>query len=151
MQSIFKIWETNRKLHLEILENYTLEQLNKIPEGFKNNLIWNAGHIITTQQGLIYRLSGLPVYISKEFHNKYKYGSVPTQTTTQEEVNEIKALLISLIQQTKNDFDDGKFVAFTEYETHIGFHLATFEEALHFNNYHEGIHLGFMMNIRKFI
>ena len=67
MQTTFKIWETNRKLHLEFLEKYTLEQLNKIPDGFKNNLIWNVGHIITTQQGLIYRLSGLPVMISKEF------------------------------------------------------------------------------------
>ena len=38
MQATFKIWETNRKLHLEFLEKYTLEQLNKIPEGFKNNL-----------------------------------------------------------------------------------------------------------------
>ena len=46
---------------------------------------------------------------------------------------------------------NGKFVAFTTYETHIGFHLATFEEAINFNNYHEGIHLGFMMNIRKFV
>ncbi|MBX9888996.1 MAG: DinB family protein [Flavobacteriaceae bacterium] len=151
MQSTFKIWETNRKLHLAFLEQLTLEQLNKIPEGFKNNLIWNIGHIITTQQGLVYRLSGLPVAISKEFHNKYKYGSVPTQTTTQEEVDEIKELLISLIQQTKDDYDTGKFVSFTPYETHIGFHLATFQEAINFNNYHEGVHLGFMINIRKFV
>ena len=39
MQTTFKIWETNRKLHLAFLEKYTLEQLNKIPEGFKNNLL----------------------------------------------------------------------------------------------------------------
>ncbi len=151
MQATFKIWETNRKLHLDLLENYSLEQLNKIPQGFKNNLIWNAGHIITTQQGLIYRLSGLPVLISKDFHNKYKYGSVPTQTTTQEEVEEIKKLLISLINQTKDDYNTGNFVSFTPYKTHIGFHLATFEEAINFNNYHEGIHLGFMINIKKFV
>ena len=151
MQTTFKIWETNRKLHLEFLEKNTLEQLNKIPDGFKNNLIWNVGHIITTQQGLIYRLSGLPVMISKEFHNKYKYCSLPPQTTTKEEVEEIKGLLISLIQQTKDDYTNGKFISFTPYETHIGFHLATFEEAINFNNYHEGIHLGIMMNIRKFV
>lgn len=151
MQATFNIWETNRKLHLAFLEKYTLEQLNKIPEGFKNNLIWNVGHIITTQQGLIYRLSGLPISISKEFHSKYKYGTSPTQDTTKEEVDEIKTLLFSTIEETKKDFLDGKFVSFNEYETHIGFHLATFEEAISFNNYHEGIHLGFMMNIRKFI
>ncbi len=151
MQSIFKIWETNRKLHLEILEQYTLEQLNAIPTGFKNNLIWNVGHIITTQQGLIYRLSGLPVLISKEFHNKYKYGTSPSQNTTQEEVDEIKTLLFSTIEQTKKDFADSKFVEFTPFQTHIGFYLETFNDAINFNNYHEGIHLGFMINIRKFI
>lgn len=151
MQSTFKIWETNRKLHSGFLEKYSLDQLNKIPEGFSNNLIWNLGHIITTQQGLVYRLSGVPVHISKEFHNKYKYGTAPTQPAKQADVDEIKTLLFSLVEQTKKDFEDGKFISFTENETHIGFHLASFEEAINFNNYHEAIHLGFMMNIRKFI
>ncbi len=151
MQLTFKIWETNRKLHLELLEKYSLEQLNKIPEGFSNNLIWNVGHIIVTQQGLLYRLSGLPVNVSKEMHHKYKYGTAPTQPATQEEVDEIKKLLISHIEQTKEDFANGKFQNFTPYATHIGFHLDNFEEAAKFNNYHEGIHLGFMLNIKKFI
>jgi len=48
---------------LEYFDNYTLEQLNKIPEGFSNNLIWNIGHIIVTQQVLIYKLSNLQGYI----------------------------------------------------------------------------------------
>ena len=51
MDATFKIWETNRKHYLKLIENYSLEQLNKIPEGFSNNLAWNLGHIIVAQQG----------------------------------------------------------------------------------------------------
>ncbi len=151
MQTTFKIWETSRKKYLELIENYSLEQLNKIPQGFSNNLVWNLGHIIVSQQGLVYRLSGLAVNVSDEMTNKYKNGSRPTCDTTQEEVDELKRLLFSLMEQTKEDFANGKFTTYNEYTTGTGFHLASTKEAIEFNNYHEAIHLGFMMNIRKFI
>lgn len=151
MEATFKIWETSRSIYLKIIENYSLEQLNKIPEGFSNNLVWNLGHIIVSQQGLVYRLSGLPMNISMEMMENYKNGSKPTGTTTQEEVDELKILLFSLLNQTKEDYANGKFTSYNEYTTGTGFHLASTKEAIEFNNYHEAIHLGFMMNIRKFI
>ena len=151
MDATFKIWETSRKLYLKLIENYSLEQMNKIPKGFSNNLAWNLGHIIVSQQGLVYRLSGFPTYVSDEMTNSYKNGSKPTGTTTQAEIDELKVLLFSLIEKTKEDYANGKFVTYTEYTTSTGFHLASTKEAIEFNNYHEGLHLGFMMNIRKFI
>ena len=151
MDATFKIWETSRKLYLKLLENYSLEQLNKIPEGFSNNLAWNLGHIIVAQQGLVYRLSGLPTYVSDEMTNTYKNGSKPTGTTSQAEIDELKVLLFSLIEKTKEDYANGKFVTYNEYTTGTGFHLASTMEAMNFNNYHEALHFGFMMNIRKFI
>lgn len=151
MDASFKIWESNRHLYLKLINNYSLEQLNKIPDSFSNNLIWNLGHIIVAQQGLVYRLSGLPVNVSEEMTNTYKNGSKPNGQTTQAEVDELKGLLISLMEQTKTDFAAGKFQNYTEYTTGTGFHLASTKEAIEFNNYHEALHLGFMMNIRKFI
>lgn len=151
MDATFKIWETNRKHYLQLIENYSLEQLNKIPEGFSNNLAWNLGHIIVAQQGLVYRLSGLPTNVSDEMTNTYKNGSKPTGATTQAEIDELKVLLFSLIEKTKEDYANRKFATYNEYTTGTGFHLATTKEAIEFNNYHEGIHFGFIMNIRKFI
>lgn len=72
MKSVFDVQKTIREVILKILDNYTLEQLNKIPEGFSNNLIWNAGHCLSVQQALVYKLSGLPGNISEEFMAKYK-------------------------------------------------------------------------------
>lgn len=151
MEETFKIWETSRAIYLKIIENYSLEQLNKIPEGFSNNLVWNLGHIIVSQQGLVYRLSGLPMSVSPEMMEKYKNGSRPTEPVSQEEVDELKGLLFSLINKTKRDYANGLFTTYTEYTTSVGFHLSSSEEAIEFNNYHEGIHLGFILNIRKFI
>lgn len=151
MEAAFKTWTTSRNLYLKFLENYTLEQLNTIPEGFNNNLIWNIGHIIVAQQRLIYSASGLPMYIPDELLDVYKPGTKPTAITSQKEVDELKILLISLVEKAKVDFAEGKFVSYKEYTTATGFHLASIEDAIEFNNFHEGLHLGYMMSMRKFV
>ncbi len=46
MHEAFNITMQNRKVLEGYLQNYSLEQLNKVPQGFNNNLIWNIGHII---------------------------------------------------------------------------------------------------------
>ncbi len=77
MQTTFKINLLSRNVLLKFLEGHTLEQLNKVPEGFSNNLIWNIGHIVVVQQMLVYRLSGLPMMISDAMVAKYMKGTKP--------------------------------------------------------------------------
>jgi hypothetical protein len=135
----------------KILENHTLEQLNKIPEGFSNNLIWNIAHVVVTQQLLVYKLSGLPMMVSDEIIEKYKKGTQPEQKATQAEVDEIKSLLFSTIEKTKEDYAKGVFKNYTEYPTSTGFVLNSIQDALNFNNFHEGLHIGILMSIRKLV
>lgn len=151
MQQTFAIWKTSRNLYLNYLETYSLEQLNKIPEGFSNNLIWNIAHIIVSQQKLVYILSGLPMQISQNMLEKYQNGSKPKKKVTQDELEEIKRLLISTVNQTKQDFENGIFHTFNAYQTKTGFYLDSLNAAINFNNFHEGIHLGIMMQIKKFL
>lgn len=47
MQTTFEINQSSRNVLLQFLENHSLAQLNKVPEGFANNLIWNIGHVVT--------------------------------------------------------------------------------------------------------
>ena len=151
MNSIFEITRTSRKMIAPFLENYTLDQLNAIPEGFNNNLIWNIGHVIVTQQLLVYKLSGLPMNVSDEMVEKYKKGTKPEHQATQAEVDEIKSLLFSTIDQTAADIDAEIFKNFTEYPTSTGFILKSAKDAMAFNNFHEGLHLGVMFALRKLI
>ena len=53
MQSTFDITQSSRNILHKFLINYSLEQLNKVPEGYNNNLIWNIAHIVVVQQMLV--------------------------------------------------------------------------------------------------
>jgi len=151
MNEAFKVWETSRKVYVKILESYSLEQLNFIPEGLSNNIIWNIGHIAAEQQALVYKLSGLPMMVSDELYDKYKNGSHPNANTSSEEVAIIKQLLVDAIEKTKNDYANGLFTTYNEFTTTTGFNLASVEDAINFNNFHEGTHLGFILKIKKFV
>jgi hypothetical protein len=151
MESTLRIWKTSRSLYLNYFDRYSLAQLDKVPEGFNNNLIWNIGHIIVAQQGLIYKSSNLPGHISTELFDLYKSGTKPSRQTSESHANELKGLLISLIDQTEKDLSDGIFATFNERMTGTGFYLGSLTDAIEFNNYHEGLHLGAMMGIQKFI
>jgi Tfp pilus assembly ATPase PilU len=151
MNQTFDITRTSRKIVSQFLENHTLEQLNKIPEGFKNNLIWNIAHIVVTQQLLVYKFSGLPMMVSEELIQKYMKGTKPEHIATQGEVDEIKSLMSKTIDQTEEDFDNKIFKNYQEYPTSTGFVLKNVEDAMIFNNFHEGLHIGIMMGLRKFL
>jgi hypothetical protein len=151
MSSVFETQKTIREILLKILDNHSLEQLNKIPEGFNNNIIWNVAHCVAAQQTLVYKLSGLPTMVSEDFILKYRKGTKPEGDVSEEEVNEIRAFLLSTFEKTKNDFQSGLFVDYNEYTTSMGFTLKNVQDALDFNNYHEGIHTGIAMSLKKLV
>ena len=82
---------------------------------------------------------------------KYKKGSKPEQDATQEEVDDIQSLLLTTIDQTAIDIENEVFKTFKEYPTSTGFTLKNAQDAMSFNNFHEGIHLGVIFSIRKFV
>lgn len=151
MNALFELTTTSRKLVAPFLEKYTLKQLNTIPEGFSNNIFWNVAHIVVTQQLLVYKLSGLPMHVSDEMVEKYRKGTKPEQEVTQSEVDELKELLFSTVEQMKNDYDNHVFQNYTEYPTSTGFTLHSVEEAIKFNAFHEGLHIGILMSLRKLV
>jgi hypothetical protein len=89
--------------------------------------------------------------VSDEMIEKYKKGTKPEQNVTQAEVDEIKSLLFKTIDKTKEDYNNGVFKNYQEYPTSTGFILTSAVGAMTFNSFHEGIHIGIMMSIRKFV
>lgn len=151
MEATFNINKSSRNTLFKFLENHSLEKLNTIPEGFSNNLIWNIGHIIVVQQMLVYKLSGLPMMISDEMVENYKKGTKPEHSVEQEDVDLIKTLLFSTLEQAQKDFSTDVFQNYLEFTTGVGYQISSAKDAMEFNNFHEALHIGIMMQIQKFI
>ncbi|MBO3117994.1 DinB family protein [Winogradskyella sp. DF17] len=151
MDWAFDITTKNRTILKSYLENLSLEDLNKIPRGFNNNIIWNIAHVVATQQILVYTLSGLEPIIDTAFINKYRKGTKPDQLVFEQEVNVIKGLLFSTIEQTEKDYKAQRFKTYTTYTVSTKSTITSLDEAIEFNNFHEGIHLGYIYALRKLI
>ena len=139
----------NRTLLLKIIENFSLDQLNIIPDGYRNSIFWNLAHTVVTQQSLVYGLSNIPLLVDDPLVQTYRKGTQTEHDATEEEVRLIKSLLISTIEQTKLDYDNAVFKNFTPYTTSLNVTLTSVEEALSFNTFHEGIHLGYILAMKN--
>ncbi|MDP5082591.1 MAG: DinB family protein [Winogradskyella sp.] len=151
MDWAFDIAIKNRKLLENFIETHSLEDLNKVPEGFNNNIIWNIAHTIVTQQLLVYKLSGLPMLLSEDMVDRFKKGTKTEGDLSQAEVDTIKGLLFSPLEKTKKDYNNKIFQSYNTYTVSTKSTLTTVEEAIEFNNFHEGIHLGYILALRKSI
>jgi hypothetical protein len=151
MTTTLDLVKLTRQNVLKVIEGLTLEQINKIPEGFTGNMAWHLGHLVATQQGLLYRLSGLPTYLDQAFVDKYKKGSVPQAPITQTELDYIKQELNNQPDRLMDDMAKGIFKAYTQYTTSYGNTIHSFDEALAFVSVHEGLHIGYMMALRRVV
>ncbi|MEQ8713240.1 MAG: DinB family protein [Cyclobacteriaceae bacterium] len=151
MEQIFETQRVTRANIISLVEAFSAEQLNHIPEGYNNNLAWNLGHLLVTQQLLVYRLSGLPGYLSDELIDRYRKGTKPEAPISDEEVATIKEQLLTLVDQTATDWAEGKFGEYKEYPTSFGVTLRSTADAMQFNNSHEALHLGYMMAMKKLV
>jgi hypothetical protein len=151
MEREFEILKVTRQNMLNIVNSLSSEQLVKIPSGFKNNILWNVGHCVSASQGLCYGISGLPLMISDEFRNMFKKGSGPSEWTTSPDIENIKEILITSVDTLEEDYKKGVFKKYGEYPTSYGYTLKSIEDAISFNNVHEGLHLGVIMSLKKFV
>ncbi len=151
MKKEFDTLRASRKLMLKLVQHLSDEQLNTIPTGFSNNLIWNMGHLVVTQQMLWYGLANLEMLVPDEIVQKYKKGTQPSGIISSEEIQIIKDLSITLPENSIADFNQGIFNSYTPYMTSVNIELATIIDAIKFNNYHEGLHVGSIMALRKLV
>lgn len=149
MNKSFEIMMQHRKVLYLYLKETPLGALNAIPEGFKNNVVWNIGHVIVTQQMLVYRLSERTPLVSDEMIDRYRRGTAPEEDATAEEVERLKKLLFKTVEKTAEDYQLRAFRTFNSYTTLTRVTLSDVDDAILFNNFHEGLHLGTIMALQK--
>jgi hypothetical protein len=151
MRRAIDIIKQPRLLVLKEIEHLSVEQLNKIPQGYNNNIAWNLGHMIAAQQGICYKRSGLDTTVGEDFFNTYKPGSKPEKFIDEAEIAFIKEQLFISLEQLEADLDNGIFVNYTQVMTRYGIELSNIDEAVAFLPFHEGFHVGYIVALRKLV
>jgi hypothetical protein len=139
---------------LDQISNLTAKQLNAIPEGFSNNILWNLGHLVATVQAICYKRAGLPITIDDRYFTPFLPTTKPDDVISTEEIEVIKNLLISTIDTLQTDLDNKVFGNYTKserIEQVYGVNISTIEDALEFLLYHEGVHSGYIARLKQFV
>ncbi len=147
----FDTLKKSRELILKIIKDLTIDQLNTIPSGFKNNIVWNVAHLVVTQQLLCYRLSGVNCLVSNEMIDTYRKGTAPTNPISVAEFETIKTLLSTLPNRLEEDYNAKLFKSYNEYTTSANVSLNSIDDAVVFNTFHEGVHLGIILQLKKLV
>ena len=151
LQFAFEVNRQTRKNIIRTVEGLTEEQINIIPEGFKNNIAWNFGHILIMQQLLFYTLSGNAPIVSEEMIRKYQKKSRPTDTISIKEFELIKDKYVSSIDKAEEDYKSGLFEGYQPYQTSYGVYINRIEDVIQFIYAHDALHWGIILSMLKVI
>ena len=161
MEKALVLLEHTRHSMLKTLDEFNEEQLYKIPDGFGNNILWNFGHLVVSQQFLTYDLAGLPMNlkqnVSDDWKERFIEGSSPRNWQGKIDIEALREASLSLVAQTQDDWQNGLFenIDYSKtqfpYKTSFADKLHTVTDALHYNNYHEGVHYGTIRALRLFV
>jgi len=143
-----------RQFLIEQVANLTDEQLNKVPKGYNNNIIWNLIHLISTQQGLCYFRAAQRANVTDKFVTPFAINTKPNRNIESQEIVEIKNLLITSIDELQKDYDKEIFHNYTMSPNILkvyGIEIKNIDDALEFLLYHEGYHTGYILCLKKLV
>jgi hypothetical protein len=135
---------------LKLIEGLTPEQLNKVPQGFNNNLIWNLGHLIATQQQICYKRGGQNPAISDDVIETYSQGTKPNAPLSADAIQWLKDEAVNTLDQLEKDVTAGVFKDYPEYTiTKNNIPVKTINDALDFLAFHESMHWGYAQALKR--
>jgi len=141
--------DTTRALMVRLADGMDQESLVTVPSGFTNHVLWNLGHVAVTTALLTYGLAGLSTGFEDQAVMDFRKGSKPGDWRRDYDWSEVRGWLVGQTQRLESDLDGGHFTTFKSYHTSAGVHLDSVEDAIAFNTFHEGIHLGYILAQRK--
>ncbi|RFS21793.1 DinB family protein [Chitinophaga silvatica] len=151
MNASISIIRQSRTQLIGMIDRNSTATLNKIPEGFKNNIIWNIGHVLVSMEAICYKRAGMPMCVDPILVSRYANGTTPLGDADEKEIAEIKALLVASVDQIEKDYTADAFVHYTPWTTGTGIPINSIDDALAFAAYHDGMHMGCILGLRKFL
>lgn len=153
MKESIDIIRGSRKFLVNLIDGMSIQKVNEIPAGFNNNIAWNIAHIIAAQQNLCYVNAGVKPLVEEKFIAKYKTGTKPEGFVDEAEFAALKNSLLSTIDQFEEDAPKDIFTNYNVFDSKIypGVRIENIKDAAKFVSFHDGIHLGYIMALKRVI
>jgi hypothetical protein len=143
--------KATRKFLLELIKDLSTEELNAVPQGFNNNIIWNLGHMVAAQQGICYLRAGLSPIVEEKFILEFKPGTKPERKYDDSEIEGIKQMMFDTLDRFLVEFEKNTFGSYNTFTTRYEVVLSNIHEAVSFLQFHEGLHTGYIMALKKVV
>ncbi|WP_064092030.1 DinB family protein [Rossellomorea aquimaris] len=136
------------------LDATTEQQADDMPPGFKNSIRWNLGHIVLSQENLLYSFVGENEHKQLPPH----YGDLFGFNTSPHTWNELTPPTLQELREHLESQSERIKVAFSDRLEEQGvkpfvlgkkFSFTTLGEVLSFANWHEGLHQGVITAIKR--
>lgn len=148
--TIFEYIKQTRTVFTQLIDGLSMDEINTIPDGFRNNIGWNFGHIVVSTQGLCYRRTGVQPDREIPFLASYTKGTAPTNWIDMEELTLLKSQAVETIQQIEQDYKNGVLTRITPFSTSTyGVEMDTIEKVFTVTLAHDNLHLGYVTALKK--
>jgi hypothetical protein len=132
-----------RRNFLELVATCSTEEMNVMPEGFRNNLAWNLAHVVSSQQVLCYELSNVDPRVDMAFIDAYRPGTAPVAPIAEQEIARIRDYAVSTVPQLVEDYHAGIFTTYVARQTKFGVLISDIDQAIAYVSTHETLHFGY--------
>lgn len=147
----FKTFSIVRAHMLMELEGLDSAQMLAIPEGREDNILWNVGHLLCSLSRLTYVFSGQPLPIPEDYLRLFGKGTSATAWDDAPDIEEVLGHFNRLPHRIEEDFNAGLFESYKALEIVPGKTIASVEEAVNFHCFHEGLHIGMIITLKKLL
>ncbi|WP_100374267.1 DinB family protein [Bacillus sp. FJAT-45037] len=148
-KEVFRQLHTWRRFTLKTLKLVDNAQVDKIPDGFNNNIRWNAGHILVIQDRLTVQMLGLEPSYPEGYDRYFDKGTSPAEwDDAVPSMEEITAELEGQLTKLESVIS-GRL---SEEPAATVFNLPTIGDLAMFASAHEAMHLntiGILMRLSK--
>lgn len=136
----------------ELIESFPADRTEAMPRGWRNNARWHAGHLVVTPRLLTLGLMREALDVPDDYRAWFAKGTSPADWAAGgvPPVGQLAAELVPTAEKMFRLFGSRMHAAFPEpYTTSAGVVLRSPAEALNFSLFHDGIHLGLLLALRR--
>ncbi|SEO60737.1 DinB family protein [Paenibacillus sp. OV219] len=134
-----------RSQTLKLMDGVTEEMADSVPEGFRNTIRWNLGHVYVVLERYIFQYLNLPQQLPAGFKELFEFKTTPLNWPSDANIPtlaELEQLLAGQLERVEAAIAHRLHETLQQpYTTSTGLTIESPEQFCSMNLFHEGMHL----------